>query len=143
LARLNTRSNRSLAPGGLRTDSAVDTSTLRSSLGASPLPPKGSPSCLGICGMVSLRDRGISPLHRLALHRGSPRLLRPLLTPRSALTERPPFKGEARSPRVRTMTFVARPPDLHRFPLATRASRYVARSPWSAVPPIRFLSIGP
>jgi len=54
-----------------------------------------------------------------------------------------PFRHKARSPQVRTHSFTARPPDLRRFPLITRASRFLARSPWSATPSIRFLFIGP
>jgi hypothetical protein len=45
--------------------------------------------------------------------------------------------------RVRTRSFAARPPDLRCFALTTTASRFVARSPCSAPPHIRFLSIGP
>src|SRR5215213_5437675 len=41
------------------------------------------------------------------------------------------------------MAFSPRPPDLRRRPLATRASRSFARSPWSSSPRIRFLFIGP
>lgn len=55
---------------------------------------------------------------------------------------RRPFRHEARSPRVRTHSFAAQPPDLHHFALATRASRLLARSPCLAVPHIRFLFIG-
>ena len=69
------------------------------------------------------------------------RLLWPLLTSRSALPRRP-FRHKARSPRVRTHSFTAQPPDLHHLALATRASRLLARSPCSAVPHIRFLFIG-
>src|SRR3546814_10415733 len=43
---------------------------------------------------------------------------------------------------VRTHSFPAQPPDLRHFALATRASRLLARSPCSAAPSIRFLSIG-
>ena len=68
-------------------------------------------------------------------------LLRPLLTSRSALRRRP-FSHEARSPRVRTHSFAAQPPDLRRLALITRASRNYARSPCSAAPSIRFLFIG-
>src|SRR5690554_6349473 len=64
-----------------------------------------------------------------------------LLTSRSALPRRP-FRHEARSPRVRTHSFTAQPPDIHHLTLATRASRLLARSPCSAVPRIRFLFIG-
>src|SRR5690606_31126675 len=69
------------------------------------------------------------------------RLLRPLLTSRSALP-RCPFRHKARSPRVRTHSFTAQPPDLRHFALATRASRLYARLPCSAAPSIRFLFIG-
>ena len=41
-----------------------------------------------------------------------------------------------------TYSFTAQPPDLRSFALITRASRFHARSPCSAAPSIRFLSIG-
>jgi len=69
------------------------------------------------------------------------RLLRPRLTSRS-MSPRRPFRHKARSPQVRTHSFPAQPPDLRHFALATRASRLLARSPCSAAPSIRFLSIG-
>src|SRR6266542_2791620 len=70
------------------------------------------------------------------------RTLRPRLTSRPGSTPLP-FRHKARSPQVRTHSFTARPPDLRRFPLITRALRLLARSPWSATPSIRFLFIGP
>ena len=70
----------------------------------------------------------------------SSRLLRPLLTSRSA-SRRRPFRREARSPQVRPMTFTALPPDLRRCPLVATASRSIARSPWSTAPRIRFLFV--
>jgi hypothetical protein len=73
---------------------------------------------------------------------GSRGLLRPLLTSRSGSSRRP-FRHKARSPQVRTHSFTARPPDLRRLALVTRASRSFARSPCSAPPSIRFLFIGP
>jgi len=69
------------------------------------------------------------------------RLLWPLLTSRSVLPRRP-FRHKARSPRVRTHSFTAQPPDIRHFALATRALRLLARSPCSAAPRIRFLFIG-
>jgi hypothetical protein len=69
-------------------------------------------------------------------------LLRPLLTSRSGSAPSP-FRHKARSPQVRTHSFTARPPDLRRLPLVTRASRLLARSPRLAPPSIRFLFIGP
>ena len=60
-----------------------------------------------------------------------------------AAHRRRPFRHEAGSPRVRTHSFTARPPDLRRFALVMRASRLLARSPCSAAPSIRFLFIGP
>jgi len=69
------------------------------------------------------------------------RLLWLLLTSRS-VSPRRPFRHKARSPRVRTHSFTAQPPDIHHVTLATRASRLRARSPCSAVPRIRFLFIG-
>ena len=68
-------------------------------------------------------------------------LLRPLLTSRSSMRCRP-FRHEARSPQVRTQTFIAQPPHLRRFALVTRASRFDARSPCLAAPSMQFLSIG-
>ena len=70
----------------------------------------------------------------------SSRLLRPLLTSRSALQRRP-FRREARSPQVRTPAFTAQSPDLRRVPLVARASRSIARSPWFTAPRIRFLFV--
>src|SRR5690606_28860476 len=52
------------------------------------------------------------------------------------------FRHEARSPQVRTHSFTAQPPDIRRFALITRASRFLARSPGLAAPRIRFLFIG-
>ena len=69
------------------------------------------------------------------------RLLRPLLTSRSGFRRRP-FRHKTRSPQVRTHSFTAQPPDLRHFALTTRASRFLARSPCSAAPYIRFLFIG-
>ena len=68
-------------------------------------------------------------------------LLWPLLTSRSVFPRRP-FRHEARSPRVRTHSFTAQPPDIRHLALATRASRLLARSPCLAAPHIRFLFIG-
>src|SRR5690606_40816586 len=45
-------------------------------------------------------------------------------------------------PQVRTHSFTAQPPDIRRFALITRASRFLARSPCLAAPRIRFLFIG-
>ena len=69
-------------------------------------------------------------------------LLRPLLTSRSAFRRRP-FGREARPPQVGPSAFAARSPDLRRPPLAARASRSLARSPWEASPRIRFLCVNP
>ena len=68
-------------------------------------------------------------------------LLRPLLTSRSGICRRA-FTHEARSPQVRTHTFIAQPPHLRRLALVTRASRFLARSPCLAPPSMRFLFIG-
>ena len=48
------------------------------------------------------------------------RLLRPLLTSRSGLHRRP-FRHEARSPQVRTHSFIAQPPDLRRLTLGHKS----------------------
>ena len=69
-----------------------------------------------------------------------PPLLRPLLTSRSDISRRA-FTRKARSPRVRTHSFAAQPPDLRRLALITRASRFHARSPCLATPSIPFFSI--
>jgi hypothetical protein len=68
-------------------------------------------------------------------------LLRPRLTSRST-SRRRLFRREARPPQVRALAFPAKPPDLRRLPLVARASRSLARSPWSASPRIRFLFVG-
>ena len=83
-----------------------------------------SPSCFGFCL--------IGPL---------PALLRPLLTSRTSLRCRP-FRHKARSPQVRTHTFIAQPPHLRHLALVTRASRFLARSPCLAAPSMWFLFIG-
>jgi len=55
---------------------------------------------------------------------------------------RRPFRRKARSPRVRTSAFAARPPDLRCCALVTRALRFHARLPCPAPPSIRFLFVG-
>lgn len=54
---------------------------------------------------------------------------------------RHPFRRKARPPQVRYMAFAAQSSDLHRRPLVARVSRLRARSPWTSVPLIRFLSV--
>ena len=61
-------------------------------------------------------------------------LLWPLLTSRSTLRGRRPFRREARSPQVRILAFVARPADLRHRVLIAEASRSLARSPHPAPP---------
>jgi hypothetical protein len=76
---------------------------------------------------------GLAALHvlRLSLSFGPSRspsglvglvlpLLRPLLTSRSGSSRRP-FRHKARSPQVRTHTFIAQPPHLRHLALVTRA----------------------
>jgi hypothetical protein len=71
-------------------------------------------------------------------------LTRGPLFSRPFLRRPPPARNtKARSPQVRPHSSTARPSDLRRRPLVTRASRFLARSPWSAPPHIHFLSIGP
>src|SRR5437867_4049888 len=102
---------------------------------------------LGLLAPGPFESHGRSALPTVRPFAASPPLLRPLLSPRSAhgrlLNERRPFRREARLPRIRALAFPARPPDLRRRPLVTRASRSFARSPWSASPAIRFLFVGP
>jgi hypothetical protein len=57
-------------------------------------------------------------------------------------TEEFRFNHQARSPQVRTLSVTAPPPNLRHLALITRASRFHARSPCSATPSIRSLSIG-
>ena len=130
---------------------AGSASPLRFPLGASPLPPAGVPRGPWTSGAWPARDArsSRSPL-RLALREWSglsevPSLLWPLLTSRTAVyasLRRRPFRREARSPRIRTVAFVAQPPDLRSFPLVAGALRFDARSPRSATPHIRFLFVG-
>jgi hypothetical protein len=97
---------------------------------------------------------GLAALHvlRLSLSFGPSRspsglvglvlpLLRPLLTSRSG-TSRRPFRHKARSPQVRTHTFIAQPPHLRHLALVTRALWFLAHSPCLATPSMRFLFIG-
>ena len=68
---------------------------------------------------------------RRSYHRSSP-LLRPLLTSRStahSFRQCCPFRHEARSPQVRTLTFPAQSPDLRSFPLVREL-----RGHWPARP---------
>lgn len=58
------------------------------------------------------------------------------------LYRRCPFRHQARVPQVRTHSFIAQPPHLRRFALVTKASRFLARSPCSTAPSMRFLFIG-
>lgn len=53
-----------------------------------------------------------------------------------------PFQAQGGRPQVRTHSFIAQPPHLRCLALITRASRFLARSPCSATPSIRFLFIG-
>ena len=71
------------------------------------------------------------------------RTLRLMLTPRSVERRRCPFRHKARSPRIRTTPFRARPSDLRHCLLVMGASRILARSPQAAPPDIRFLFVGP
>ena len=61
-------------------------------------------------------------------------------------SDSPPDHRIGRSPLQRAQErqdcLAAQPPDLRRFALITRASRFRARSPCSAVPSVRFLYIG-
>ena len=96
-------------------------------------------------------------LHRLLMHYTSERhglrpstrsALRPVQAATTASADfspaqhRRPFRHKARSPQVRTHSFIAQPLHLRRFALITRASRSLARSPCSAAPSMQFLSIG-
>src|SRR6266568_1936357 len=102
---------------------------------------------LGLLAPSPFESHGRSALPTVRPFAVLPPLLRPLLTPRSALGQplkgRRPFRREARPPRIRALAFPARPPDLRRLPLVTTASWLVAHSPWSASPAIRFLFVGP
>ena len=116
-----------------------------------------APLCLGFrCRLSSLQTSDPWPCHSLRFFNTPSRsVLRAsffsfltLTTTTSAdFSRRPivcryPFRIKARSPQVRTHSFIAQPPDLHRLALVMRVSRFVARSPCAAVPHIWFLSIG-
>ncbi len=128
--------------------SAVDASARKPVVAASPLRPILRPSLtLSFCDMASSRTVVVSPFLSFG---PSPRRSLDVATTASAdfslrrpRDRRRPFRRKARSPRVRTQTFAARPPDLRRLALVTRASRSSARSPCSAPPDIRFLFVGP
>ena len=93
-----------------------------------------------LCGMASSRCVGVSPSPSFDTSPPS-RLICPLLTSRSGglLGHRHPLRRKARPPR----SFAARPPDLRRLALVTRASWSLARSLSKAPPLIRFLFVGP
>src|ERR1700692_5075089 len=98
--------------------------------------------------MAPPRLAGVPPPPRLGRSPPPPKLRRTTTASADFSLQRPcgrrrPFRRKARSPRVRTSTFAARPPDLRRLHLVTRASRLRARSPCSAPPSIRFLFVGP
>jgi hypothetical protein len=93
-----------------------------------------------------------SPL-RLALHDwGGPRSPKPVATTAAAdfslrrsadAIRRLPFRSEARSPQVRRIGCPCTSAGFTWLPLIARASRSIARSPWSAPPRIRFLYVAP
>ena len=100
---------------------------------------------------VEMHGRACSPLC-LALCVGavrptrSPSLLWPLLTSRAAAASshrRRPFRREARSPQVRDIGCPCTSAGFTEPSLIARASRSIARSPWSAPPRIRFLYVAP
>src|SRR6202035_1660811 len=98
--------------------------------------------------MASPRFAGVSPSPSFGPSPPPPKLRRTTTASADFSLQRPcgrrrPFRRKARSPRVRTSTFAARPPDLRRLALVTTASRSTARSPRSAPPSIRFLFVGP
>jgi len=75
--------------------------------------------------LILLLVRSFDAVHSAT--QGPRRLLRPLLTSRSA-TPRRPFRRKARSPEVRTTHFAARSPDLRLRPLVAGTSRSLGRS---------------
>ena len=99
-------------------------SPLRSPLGASPLPASGELQLPRTSGAVSLSRLTVvslsSPFGPSPLEVAARPLLRPRLTSRSASCARRPFRREARSPQVRTLSFAARSPDLRRLSLDHR-----------------------
>ncbi len=78
---------------------------------------------------------------RSVLRQGA-RLLRPRLTSRSGSTPSP-FQAQGEISPGKNALLHCTTAGFTPLPLVTRASRFVARSPWSATPHIRFLSIGP
>ena len=106
----------SLLPGCPLPRSAVEASTLRPSLEASPRLMNGSSSCPGFCGLAPSRFKRASPSFTFGPSLPRAAVSWPLLTPRSGrLPGRRPFRRKARSPQVRTRPFAARPPDLRRL----------------------------
>ena len=141
---MDTLPSGAFASGGCRSALAVSGFRLRARLGFSipsiSLRPARHYPRFWIQRPSSGRRRDFNPPEQCAAQR----TLRPLLTSRSG-SHRHPFRHKERSPQVRTHSFTARPPDLRRPPWSwvMGASRSVARSPWSASPSIRCLSIGP
>src|ERR1700694_470968 len=93
--------------------------------------------------MASPRFAGVSPSPSFGPSPPPPKLRRTTTASADFSLQRPrghrrPFRRKARSPRVRTSAFAARPPDLRRLALVTTASRSTARSPCSAPPHIRY-----
>jgi hypothetical protein len=110
---------------------------------ASPLAPPMRPSFLGFCDMASPRETGVSLFPSFGPSPERTLATTTLLTSRSTKpVPHGPFRRKARSPQVRTSAFTARPPDLRRLALITRALRTRARSPCLASPHIRFLFVG-
>ena len=120
--------------------------------GFHPYPPAGAPFEWSSGAWPSHGSRSLRSPLRLALHLPGSRSAGSASTASAdfslhrqavqAQRLRRPFRHKARSPRIRTAAFVAQPPDLRRFPLVARASRSLARSPWSTAPRIRFLFVG-
>lgn len=112
---------------------------------ASPLAPPVRPSFLGFCDMASPRETGVSlfPSFGPSPGRTPATMTAADFSLHEACASCRPFRRKARSPQVRTSTFTARPPDLRRLALITRALRTRARSPCLASPHIRFLFVGP
>jgi hypothetical protein len=95
------------------------------------------------CGITPPRRAGVSPFPSFGPSRFTATMASADFSLRWSCNPRRPFRREARSPRVRTSAFAARPPDLRRLALVTTALRPLARSPCSAPPHIRFLFVSP
>ncbi len=114
---------------------------------ASPCRLPARPGCPGIWRMslwlcMSSVTHSRSVLRHRLLASAAPATATTTCADFSLRMNRRPFRRKARSPQVRTHTFIAQPPHLRHFALVTRASWLHAHSPCLAAPSMQFLFIG-